>query len=160
RLRDETSSGRFVRLDHAAADWPQITDDASVRTAEARLFAELRAETAESDGPIARLDRTLSQWISGRLVYTPLRPNHITTIGTTMGFAGAWCVARGSHGLAVLGTLLFVLAVILDGCDGEVARLKFQETRLGGLYDVVTDNVVHVAIFVAIGLGWARRNPD
>jgi 1L-myo-inositol 1-phosphate cytidylyltransferase / CDP-L-myo-inositol myo-inositolphosphotransferase len=138
----------------------QVVDDASVRAAERLLFAELRAETAESDGPIARLDRAASQWLSRRLVETPLRPNHITTIGTAIGLLGAWCLAQGSYGAGVLGTLLFVAAAVVDGCDGEVARLKFQETRFGGLFDVTTDNVVHAAIFVGLGVGQLRRDPD
>jgi phosphatidylglycerophosphate synthase len=162
RLRDATTDGRSVRLDEASLDDVaalRISDDASVRAAEAQLFAELAAATADSDGPIARLDRRASQWISRRLVATPLRPNHITTIGTAIGLLGAWCIARGSYGPGVLGTLLFVAAVIVDGCDGEVARLRFQETRYGGLYDVTTDNVVHVAIFAALGVGQVRRDP-
>jgi phosphatidylglycerophosphate synthase len=163
QLRDATIDGRSLRLDDGGAPDVAalaITDAASVRAAEAQLFAELRAATADSDGPIARLDRRASQWLSRRLVATPLRPNHITTIGTAIGLLGAWCIARGSYGPAVLGTLLFVVAVIVDGCDGEVARLKFQESRLGGLYDVTTDNVVHVAVFSALGVGQYRRDPD
>ena len=138
----------------------RVTDDHSARAAEARLLAQLRAATADSDGPIARLDRSASQWISRRLVHTPLRPNHITIIGTCIGLVGAWCLAQGVYGLDVLGTALFVCAVIIDGCDGEVARLKFQETPFGHTFDVTTDNVVHVAIFVGLGIGQYRRHPD
>ena len=50
--------------------------------------------------------------------------------------------------------------MIVDGCDGEVARLKMQESRFGYLFDVVTDNIVHVAIFVAIGVGQYRAAPS
>src|SRR2546426_3192414 len=34
---------------------------------------------------------------------------------------------------------------ILDGCDGELARLKFQHSRWGAVLDFWCDNVVHVA---------------
>src|SRR5262249_52719151 len=47
----------------------RVTDDHSARVAETRLLAQLRAATADSDGPIARLDRSASQWISRRLVH-------------------------------------------------------------------------------------------
>ncbi len=139
----------------------RVTDEASAHEAETRLFAELRAATADSDGPLARwVDRTASQWISRRLVYTRLRPNHITIIGTTVGLLAAWCIAGGTYGSEVLGTLLFLCCIVIDGCDGEVARLKFQETPWGGVFDVTTDNIVHVAIFLALGLGQYRHHPD
>ena len=50
--------------------------------------------------------------------------------------------------------------MIIDGCDGEVARLKFQESRFGYLFDVTTDNIVHVAIFIGLGVGLYRAAPD
>jgi phosphatidylglycerophosphate synthase len=138
----------------------RVTDGASARAAEKRLLDQLRADTAATDGPLARwIDRSISQWISRRLVYTPLRPNHITVIGTTIGLLGAWCIAQGEYALAVLGTFLFLCATIVDGCDGEVARLKFQETRFGGQFDVLTDNIVHVAIFIGLALGQFRYHP-
>ena len=139
----------------------RVTDEPSARAAEGRLLAELRASTAASDGPLARLlDRSVSQWISRRLVHTPLRPNHITIIGTAIGLVGASCLARGTWGFDVLGTLLFLSATVIDGCDGEVARLKFLETPFGKTFDVTTDNVVHAAIFVGLVAGQMRRHPD
>ncbi|HUI18490.1 MAG TPA: CDP-alcohol phosphatidyltransferase family protein, partial [Alphaproteobacteria bacterium] len=44
---------------------------------------------------------------------------------------------------------------ILDGCDGELARLRFQETRWGGLLDFWGDNVVHSAVFACMSAGWS-----
>ncbi|HVN86524.1 MAG TPA: CDP-alcohol phosphatidyltransferase family protein [Candidatus Binatia bacterium] len=137
----------------------RVVDDGSARAAESGLLAQLRADTTSTDGPIARVDRFVSQWISRRLVHTPLRPNHITVIGTGVGLFGAWCLARGTYGFDVLGALLFVCATIIDGCDGEVARLKFQETAFGKQFDIMTDNIVHVAIFIGVGIGQLRRHP-
>ena len=137
-----------------------VPDARAAAAAERALLDQLAALTAESDGPIARLDRAVSIRLSRYLVRTPLRPNHITTIGTAIGFGGAWALAQGTYGFGLLGTLLFWLAVIIDGCDGEVARLKFQESRLGYLYAVTTDNIVHVAIFIGLGLGVYRTAPD
>jgi phosphatidylglycerophosphate synthase len=137
-----------------------VPDAHAAASAERALLRHLAALTADSDGPIARFDRAISIRLSRYLVRTPLRPNHITAIGTTIGFTGAWALAHGTYGYGVLGTLLFWLAVIIDGCDGEVARLKFQESRFGYLFDVATDNVVHVAIFVGLGLGIYRTAPD
>jgi phosphatidylglycerophosphate synthase len=134
----------------------RVQTNADIARAEAALFAEIRAATAQTDGPIARLDRALSLRLSRWLVRTPLRPNHITLIGTCIGLFAAWALAQGGYGLALMGAWLFWAAVIIDGCDGEVARLKFLESRYGALFDVITDNIVHVAIFVGLAVGAQR----
>ena len=48
---------------------------------------------------------------------------------------------------------MFLFSIIIDGVDGELARLTLTETSFGGMLDVVTDNIVHVAVFVGIFLG-------
>ncbi len=53
-----------------------------------------------------------------------------------------------------VGALLFLAHSILDGCDGELARLKFQESRFGGIIDYWGDNVVHIAVFACMAVGW------
>ena len=53
------------------------------------------------------------------------------------------------------GRLLFLAHSILDGCDGELARLKFQQSRLGGVLDFWGDNIVHIVIFACMAVGWS-----
>jgi len=55
-----------------------------------------------------------------------------------------------------VGGILFLLHSILDGCDGELARLKFQESRFGGVLDFWGDNIVHIGVFAAMAVGWSR----
>jgi 1L-myo-inositol 1-phosphate cytidylyltransferase / CDP-L-myo-inositol myo-inositolphosphotransferase len=57
----------------------------------------------------------------------------------------------------VIGALLFWLHSVLDGCDGELARLKFQESRFGGLLDFFGDNLVHSVVFFCIAIGWRNH---
>ena len=161
--REPLQAARAAESETVALDGALCVPVSDVRSADAAEQARVRqlaASTADTDGPIARLDRALSTRLSRYLVRTALRPNHITVIGTAIGFLGAWCLAQGTYGFGVLGTLLFWFAVIIDGCDGEVARLKFQESRLGYVLDVTTDNIVHVAIFIGMGVGLYRAAPD
>ena len=53
------------------------------------------------------------------------------------------------------GALLFLAHSILDGCDGELARLKFMYSPLGAILDFWGDNLVHVAVFGCIAVGWS-----
>ena len=55
----------------------------------------------------------------------------------------------------VAGALLFLAHSILDGCDGELARLKFLESRSGAMLDFWGDNVVHVSVFGCMAIGWS-----
>lgn len=139
-----------------------ISDDHSVAEAEAALCRRLRADSAASDGPLAHwIDRRISLRISRWLVSrTRLRPNHITIIGTSTGLLAAALLAVGTYWASVAGTLLFLCTTIIDGCDGEVARLTFRESSFGEKFDVITDNIVHVAIFVGLAAGLYHQNPD
>lgn len=138
----------------------RVTDAPLVTAAEQALCRRLRADTAASDGPLAHwIDRRLSLRLSRWLVrHTRLGPNQITTIGTAIGLAGATLFALGTYWAGVLGSLLFLCATILDGCDGEVARLTFRESSFGQKFDVITDNVVHVAVFAGLAVGLYRQH--
>jgi phosphatidylglycerophosphate synthase len=59
----------------------------------------------------------------------------------------------------VLGALIFIFATILDGCDGEVARLSLRTSKLGGKLDLIGDNIVNAAVFLAIGYASFRAEP-
>ncbi|MGD0658048.1 MAG: CDP-alcohol phosphatidyltransferase family protein [Syntrophorhabdales bacterium] len=130
----------------------------SVAIAEDGLVAGLAATTAKTDGFMARhFDRRLSRLVSRRIARTPLTPNTITLFNVVIGLAGAHLFSRRGYWAHVAGSLIFLLCVIFDGVDGEVARLKLKETVFGRYLDVITDNIVHVALFIGIALGVARE---
>jgi phosphatidylglycerophosphate synthase len=139
-----------------------ITDDDSAARAERALCEKMRADSAASDGPLAHyVDRRVSLRISRWLVnHTGLRPNHLTIIGTSLGLLAASLLGVGSYWTGVAGSLLFLCTTVIDGCDGEVARLTYTDSPFGQVFDVTTDNLVHVAIFVGLGVGMYRADPN
>ncbi len=139
-----------------------VTDAHTAQQAERAFCERMRHDSKASDGPLAHwVDRRVSLRISRWIVaHTGLRPNHITTIGTSIGLLAGALLAVGSYATGVAGTLLFLCATIIDGCDGEVARMKFLDSSFGQKFDVITDNIVHVAIFVGLALGLYRAHPD
>lgn len=141
----------------AEGDWRPTSDQKALLSAEEELFAEL---PQDSDGYLARFDRKLSMTLSRRLIRTSVLPNHITTLSLILGLLGAALLVRGPYAMEVFGALLLWSGCILDGCDGEVARLKFLATPAGGLYDVIADNIVHLAVFIAIPLHLRRVHPE
>lgn len=158
RLR--AAGAREMTLDGEICRHVVTPDD--VTDTEAALCARLRADSAPTDGVLARaVDRRVSCALSRRIVrHTALRPNHVTMLGTAIGLGGAALLAGGTYAAGVAGTLLFLLAAVVDGCDGEVARLTFRESAFGQKLDVTTDNIVHLAIFIGLALGAHRRYPD
>jgi len=111
-------------------------------------------QTHADDGFIARhFDRHISRRISSRVARTRMTPNGVTLVGMTIGLTAAFLLSLPGYRAHLLGSLLFVFCVIVDGVDGELARLKLQESRFGHYLDIITDNIVHFAIFVGIAFG-------
>ena len=137
--------------------WSDVSDPTGVGRVERRL---LRSLGRPSDGYLARLDRAVSIAISRRLIPTRITPNAITGLSLIAGLGGAASLALGTSWVAVLGVLLLWASAILDGCDGELARLKLLTSRFGARFDVVTDHVVHAATFVGVALHVYRTRPD
>ncbi len=127
--------------------------------AEIRLARALRHETAAKDAPMARwFDRRLSWRLSYRLARTGITPNQVTIANTVLGLLSAWLFASTDHWTRLAAALLFLVSTTFDGVDGEVARLKMAETRFGAWLDIMTDNVVHVAIFIGLVAGCYRAS--
>jgi hypothetical protein len=145
------------RLGSARSDesvWVLDTERDIPRT-ERQLF---RASGKPSDGLVSRtLNRPISQLLSRWLVQTSITPNQISFMVLGVLAAGTWTVARGTPQGFVLGVLLFHLASVLDGCDGEIARAKFLETRRGAWLDTSVDLLGNFLLPLAIALGLSRQ---
>ena len=86
--------------------------------------------------------------------HTGLTPNHLTTLRLTTGLAAAMMYAQGTYGwVSTTGGLIFLLSMLLDRADGELARITNQMSVAGHRYDLVSDCVVDVSTFIGIGIG-------
>lgn len=110
----------------------------------------------ETDGFMSRLvARPVSLALTRRLAGTRITANAMTVVSTLVGLASAPFFLSTSPGIQVIGGMLFAAHSIIDGCDGELARLRFTESRIGGLLDFWGDNLVHVAVFFCMAIGWS-----
>lgn len=101
------------------------------------------------------LNRPLSRWLTLRLANLPLRANHVTVFSITVGLVAAVLFAVGGYLLPLLGAFVLQIAAVLDCCDGELARLRFEESQLGYWLDIAGDTLVHIAVFAGIAWGVA-----
>ncbi|MBW2149755.1 MAG: CDP-alcohol phosphatidyltransferase family protein [Deltaproteobacteria bacterium] len=145
-----------AQLVRGVAGLPYAADkgEEQIRSAEAKLIAALSFQTAAGDGFLARhFDRRISRAISERLARTRATPNQITLGGMTIGLIGAYLLSWPGYWSHLIGSLLFLFCVIVDGVDGEVARLTVQETRFGLLAFTMTQ--VMEGTCVLYGFSWA-----
>ena len=135
----------------ADAVWHRAETPALLRAAEDVLFDSLRKRT---DGPVSRhLNRPMSLFVTRRLVRTNITPNQMTIVANLIGALGVILVFQGTWTTLAIGALLVHAQSVLDGCDGEIARLKFRSSRLGEWLDNVLDDQVNIGY--GIGLGFA-----
>lgn len=128
--------------------WIDVDDEEAFEKAESKLLATLEKP---SDGPISRhLNRPISIRISKCLVKTNISPNFISFLSFILCCIGAFFFFLGEYHYLLLGAILAQSSSIIDGCDGEIARLKFQETEFGAWFDAVLDR--YADAFLLFGL--------
>ena len=98
-------------------------------------------------------DQRLAGWTVRPLVYTPVTPNHITTVRLILGLAACGLFATGTRPEILYAAGLFMLSNFVDHMDGELARLSGKSSRFGYHYDNYSDAFIHVALFLCIGIG-------
>lgn len=126
--------------------------------AERALYARLGRS---GDGWFTRhVDRHFSRTLTRVLLPTGVHPNVVTLVSMAIGIGGGLCFAAGMPTTATLGALLFLASTIIDGCDGEIARLTFRESTFGARLDILGDNLVHLFLFGGIACGLYRRSGD
>lgn len=125
-----------------------VTDAPSARKAEDALWNSCRKDL---DGLISRnLNRHLSLFISRRLVNLPIKPNHISVFCIFLGLMSGFFALQGDYTGVLLGALFLKANSVIDGVDGELARVKWEYSKAGELLDSVGDNVANFSFFGAL----------
>ncbi len=135
-------------------------DARELRAAERRLVWSLRKA---ADGIASKLiNRRISLPVTWLLMRTPVHPNVVTVLCSMLAVSGAAVIAQGGYIMGAVGMLIFNLGSILDGVDGELARLKYWQSRVGQWLDTVADDFGNVAYITGIminldaaGVSWA-----
>lgn len=87
------------------------------------------------------------------LARTRVTPNHLTGLRMATGVAAAACLAVGPDMWRWIGAGIFLVSLVLDRADGELARLTGKTTPWGHTYDLRADAVSNVVIFIGLGVG-------
>lgn len=117
------------------------------------------ATAKPGDGVVSRhLNRPLSQAVSARLLrYHWIRPDHATVLTALLAMAMFACLLTGTPSGLVSGAMLFQLASMADGIDGEIARATFRTSPRGASLDSVTDGVTNVGFLLGAGINYLMQ---
>ena len=118
-------------------DWIDVDTPNDLKNAEKFLFRNL---SKPEDGFISR---TFNRRIS-TTIFTPLLlrlfPRITANIVSVLAFAVSLAASLAFFlGAPIVGGIVIQLASILDGSDGEVARLKKLQSPFGNFFDAVVD---------------------
>ena len=147
--------GDFIDVPKLIAE---LGPDATRKILEDKLFAEI---FAGAQGWITRgLNKKISFFLTRFLVKTRVTPNQITAVNFVLGAGGCFLLLSTHWAVRVFGAFLIQMNSVLDGCDGEVARLKVQGSKLGAWLDTITDDVLNNLMLLCLVLGvyWQTQN--
>ncbi len=136
-IRRLAARGKVKVVDVQGHDWVDVDTPDDLRNAEKLLYAKL---SKPEDGFISR---TINRRIS-TAIFTPLLlrlfPRITANVVSVIAFAVSLAASLAFFlALPIVGGILIQLASILDGSDGEVARLKKLQSPFGNFFDAVVD---------------------
>jgi len=137
----------------AESNWQRILTENERLAAERKLDSWLFKPT---DGVFARTNRRISIPISRRIIPFPITPNMVSLFTLGVSFAAGLFLALGGYWNMLTGAVLSWFSSVLDGCDGEVARLKLQESAFGCWLETICDNLYYLFIFGGLTIGLVR----
>ena len=157
-IRGLARERRMRTFDIGKAVWQDVDTPQMRKEAARRLGESLRKPT---DGPVSRmLNRRISIPISRVLSRLHVSPNQISAFNLVIGLITGVLFASSEHVMIAIGGILFQFGSIVDGCDGEVARLTYRQSDYGQWVDTVTDNISYVAFLIGLIVGQFRRVPS
>lgn len=132
--------------------WIDIDTPLDFNSAKEALLGNLNKR--KGDGIISRhINRRLSLPISKLIAKTGLTPTKITIISFSMAVFSSYLFALGGDIERISAGFIAQFASVVDGCDGEIARLKFKKSAFGAWLDTVLDRYADSFLIFGILLG-------
>jgi len=152
-VNEASKLGKVGCVDVTGSLWLDVDSSRDLSRAR-RTYPKILARNLveEGDGPISRhLNRKLSTPISLFLYQRRIQvnPNLITLLVACLGVLASLSLFWNP----LVGSCLILLTSIMDGLDGEVARLFGRTSRFGAALDNLCDRVVD-ALLISVACLW------
>lgn len=105
------------------------------------------------EGYAGSVMRFFSIYLTMILARTPLTANQITTLSVLVYMGGIALFAFNNYRLHLAGVGLVCFSIVLDGCDGEIARLKGNKSKAGPYVEPVSHDIQYGLLFIPITFG-------
>ncbi|MCB0327758.1 MAG: NTP transferase domain-containing protein [Bdellovibrionales bacterium] len=136
--------------------WQDVDTQEAYDHAEKKM---LKMQIKDSDTWVSRhMNRPVSLFFSRFFLKTPITPNHISVMSCMISLLAPLFLIQGTYWGFLLGALVYHMASVLDGSDGEVARLKMQEATSGEWVDTLSDIASHFFFLGGLVFGLYRRD--
>lgn len=150
--------GRIDTIDITGKFWIDIDTPESLKHAKHQMLRNL---TKPTDGIISRIiNRRISTLITSKLVETGITPNQVSVFAFMLMVISSILFAFGKWVYLIIGGILVQLSSIIDGCDGEIARLKFQISRYGSFLDSTLDRYADFLVIFGLAYGHWKLYED
>lgn len=150
-----SNRGKLKTYDIGDNFWIDVDDRETLQKAKKILLKQLKKLT---DGPVSKhLNRKISVWISSRLSRLNISPNHMTLISFFLAVLSGLFFFLGGYPKIVIGGFMAQLSSILDGCDGEIARLRFKQSKFGEYLDRVLDRYADALIILGMTIACSYK---
>lgn len=120
------------------------------RAAVAFLFQLVRK--AQDTFLVRNFNRRVSYPFTRLMLPTPITPNMISVAVFFIGAFGCVWLTQPGYWPPVIGTLVILFAGYIDGCDGEIARIRLETSKLGAWLDTIADEATTVVFVTCLGL--------
>ena len=155
RVRELRRTLSVATKQGARPEWQYLADPSLIASAE-RLF--LRHSGKSQDGLVSQyLNRPISREVSRWLLKTRITPSTWSTAIFVLPLLACFSFLQGTAPAFIVGCLIFQLYSILDGCDGEIARARFQHTEFGRRLDSLLDLTGNMLLALCLGIGLALQ---
>ena len=157
---------RSEKLAHGLAGVARFHREQSLSGIAARLRLAgaqiVRKTVKQSDGIVSRyLNRPISTRITRMLLgWRGVRPIHATALSALTALLMFTCLVSGTYPGLIAGAILFQVASVLDGIDGEIARATFRTSTIGATIDSLTDAATNLAFVTGLGFSLAQQGAD
>lgn len=142
------NQGKLNALDVTGCFWVDVDNEEALQKAHKILIQQLFKPT---DGPVSRrVNRRLSTKLSTFIARYNISPNQITLLSFGLAIFSAVFFYLGGYANILAAGIMAQLSSILDGCDGEVARLKFAFSTFGEWLDKVLDRYADGLIVIGM----------
>ncbi len=146
------NAGQMIAVDVTGYFWHDVDTKKALKAGERFLLERLKT-AKKIDGPISKhINRFFSIKLTKLLAPYPITPNQLSVISTLTGLLGAFCFFLIGWAdklsplsiwlLVAAGGIIIQISSILDGVDGELARLRLEASPYGAYVDYMLDRYV------------------